>query len=245
MFKKLALSFAVALSMSVSSFNANAIGVGIATYDNTAELNAIEELSRWLTQLEDNVESLKNEATMLFNPGIEVFQDVSDQYRNLSRSVNNISSAINNANNTVNYIKEHFGDSAYWEQCVTSGCDPTNMINSAYNAVHNALDNAISMSSEIAKMSSETQAEINSVINRAGGAGSDEGINASLVRLNELQGLNSQLMSQLILLEQAQAQAQDAYLKELSARQRYEQEVRKKFFVEVEVEQVNTPLEFW
>ena len=110
MLKKMAVSMVLALSISVSSFEVGAVGVGIATYDNTAELNAIEELSRWLTQLEDNVESLKNEATMLFNPGIEVFNDVSDHYRDLSRSVNNISSAINNANNTVNYIKEHFGN---------------------------------------------------------------------------------------------------------------------------------------
>ena len=229
-FKFKCLALAVMLSLNgVNIHSAQAIGVGIATYDNTAEMNAIQELSRWLTQLEDNITSLKNEAQMLYNPGISVFRDVSDSYRDLRSSVGGITSAINSARNSVEYVKEKFGDPDYWIQCAQNGCDPSAQLESAYRAVNNAINSAIAMSSEVSEMTSDTQEQISEIVNESGNAG-DEGINASIVRLNELQGLNAQLTSQLILLQQAQMQAQATYMQEISHRRKLNEESNREFF---------------
>lgn len=233
---------AAVLLGTVPAEQVSAIGVGIATYDNTAEMNALEELARWLTQLEDNVTSLKNEAAMLFNPGIEAFHDVSDSYGDLMRSVGGVTSAINSASSSVDYLREKFGDPDYWEQCVKSNCDPTAQIDSAYRAVHNAIESAVAMSSEIASMSSETQKQVSEIVQASGNAGSDEGINATLVRISELEALNAQLQSQLILMQQAQSQAMAAWMQEQSNKSKMTGDRNEKFFADPGVEIVTHPV---
>ena len=234
----LALVGAVGLSAQVW-----AAGPGIATYDNTAELNAVQQLAQWAEQLQDNIQSLKNEAQMLLNPGVSAFEEVSDTYGDVLRGVNGISSAINSAANSVEYIHEHFGDADYWNNCVKSGCDHTDMLDSAYNAVQNALDSAIGMSTEIGQKMTETNDKIEQVVRRTGNAGANEGINATLVRSAEVQAMNAQLLSQMVILQQQTLQAQTAYYKAQADKQKLHEEYVKNFFTSPEVIQLHTPLD--
>ena len=91
----------------------------------------------------------------------------------------------------------------------------------------------------------ETNRQIEDVVRRTGNAGADEGINATLVRSAEVQAMNAQLLSQMVILQQQTLQAQTAYYKAQADQDKLSAEHQKKVFQKPDIPEYNTPLNYW
>ena len=210
---------------------AYAVGVGVATYDNTAEMNALQQLAQWAEQLQDNIQSLRNEAQQLLNPGIEFYEGMSDSYRDIIRTADGIMSDIDSASSTIAYIQENLGDADYWTKCVRNHCNPEAQIDSAYRALNNVLNRTIGMSRRIGEETVRCQEKVQGIVNATGNAG-DEGVNATMVRLTEVQAVNAQLLSQIVMLQQAQAQQQAVWMAKMENERELERQENESFFTD-------------
>ena len=94
----------------------------------------LQSYTTQLQQLQKQLEAYERQLKDATRPYKQAYEQAYKAYSQTMSVVNWIENIRNNYASTIDFIRENFGDSDFWKQCASNGCDPTDQLNLADKA---------------------------------------------------------------------------------------------------------------
>ena len=154
----------------------------------------LQQLNTAIQSYEQQVLQYKQQLLDSAKPLTDLYKSASDLYKQGNTLYSDAQSIYSKATNAKQYIDDNFGSKTFWEDCLLSGCDPTNQMQITTQEIARTSDDMIGTTIAITDRVIQNTDDLDTIMN---GQKSAQGTNDLISKGNEVNATNGKMLADL------------------------------------------------